>query len=181
MGDRDLLGGGGATNSTSGEEGASRLVDWRWGDGAVKVDSDDPSSLYGRKGECLMPVDVPGWGEGSLAGDGALGNPRAANLDLRSLGTGALGGLAEVDSGTTGRGGRDKAMRDGGCTEREGALWCRGERSRACGRPLVEECLVGESVRGAGSRRLRKWLDAEEYRERKDDLWGRTDWEAGAR
>ena len=130
VGDRDLLGGGGAAISTSGGEATSRLVDRRGGDGAVKVDSDDPSSLYGRKGECLMPVDVPGWGDSSLVGDGALGNPRAANLDLRSLGTGALGGLAEVDSGTTGRGGSGKAMRGVGCIEREGALWCSGERSR---------------------------------------------------
>ena len=39
----------------------------------------------------------------------------------------------------------------------------------------------GDSVRGAGSRRLRKWLDAQEYRERLDDLWGRTGSGAGAR
>ena len=135
VGDRDLLGGGGATNKTSGEDGASRLVDWRGGDGAVRVDSEDPSSLYGLKGECLIPVDVPGWGEGSLAGgwgDGALGNPRAANLDLRSLGTGARGGLADVDSESpTGRGGKGKVRSDGACTVREGALEASGERSRA--------------------------------------------------
>ena len=45
----------------------------------------------------------------------------------------------------------------------------------------MEECRTGDSIRGAGSRRLRKWLDAEEYRERLEDLWGRTGSGAGAR
>ena len=44
----------------------------------------------------------------------------------------------------------------------------------------MESCLEGESVRGAVSRRLLKWLEAEEYRERREDLW-RTGSGAGVR
>ena len=45
----------------------------------------------------------------------------------------------------------------------------------------MEDRLGGESGRGACSRRLLKWLDAEEYRERREERWGRSDSEAGAR
>ena len=93
-GDRDLRGGGGAVKLSSGEDWTGLQVDRRWGDGAVKVESDEPNSLRGKKGGCLIPVDVPGCGEGSLAGNCGAGRPRAVKVSLKSRG--GEGGLEDA-------------------------------------------------------------------------------------
>ena len=151
---------------SSGEDWTGLQVDRRWGDGAVKVESDEPSSLRGKKGGCLIPVEVLGCGEGSLAclaGSCGVGRPRAFNLSLKSRGDGAGGGLAE-------------AAVTGACcwwetgTGADCSKDTRGERSLTVDeRPLEDGGRTGVSMRGGGSRRLLERLGAEEYRERRLD------------